>query len=460
MTFFDKILGITTSLWDFIEHDPILLLAVLIWIIVFSKVIAHGIKVVDVLMYIILWFFATKLNIIHNSNEIINFLAEIWVIFLMFYAGWHEDSKTFFRKVIDNKWVAIIWAIWPFIWAYLWVNLLWFSFNESVVAWFIFTATAVPYTIAILQSLKLSKTPAAKSIIAAAMADDFISIITMSAVFSTFVLYQSGQNLDMFWVITATWFKLLLLFLCFFAFYILARFVFPTKQNVCSTRLTKYVNLCNRFAFISKVFALEWFTKKFYKVEILVPTVLFILFILSTFSHIMWLHAAIWAYLTWLILHVDMFHSPWKTYDRDKIDHDQVELNYESLTWVIYSLANHFLGPIFFIYLGSQLIIDFANFNQIFIYSFVLFLIIAAFQFITASMAARYTAWLSFKDSVLVGFGMWPRDVLAFVILGIAISAWLIQEWTIFTTIIVVTILFLDIATPLAIKWWSKEYEK
>jgi hypothetical protein len=26
-------------------------------------------------------------------------------------------------------------------------------------------------------------------------------------------------------------------------------------------------------------------------------------------------------------------------------------------------------------------------------------------------------------------------------------------------TVIIVTVLFLDIATPLAIKWWSKEYK-
>lgn len=441
--------------------DPILILSTLIWIIVISKIIAHGIKVVDVLMYIILWFFAAKFHIIDNQSEIIYFLAELGVIFLMFYAWWHEDSKTFFKKVKENIWVAIFWAMWPFVWAYVWVKVLWFSFNESIVAWFIFTATAVPYTLYLLNSLNLMKTPAAKTIIAAAMTDGFTSIITMSAVFSTFVLYNTGLDLEISSILLQTWFKLSLLFICFFVFFILAVVIFPQdapEKDIKHKRLYKLWLFTN---YITNIFWLKWFTKKFYKVEILVPTVLFLLFILASFSHIMWLHAAIWAYLTWLILHVDMFHSPSdKSLDKTKVIHDRVESTYESLTWVIYSLANHFLGPIFFIYLWSQLVIDFDNFEQIFIYAFVLFLFVASFQFITASLAAKYTAKLSFKDSVLVGFGMWPRDVLAFVILGIAISSWIIAEQTIFSTVIVVTILFLDIATPLVIKWWWKKYEE
>ncbi|MDD3646557.1 MAG: cation:proton antiporter [Candidatus Gracilibacteria bacterium] len=153
--------------------EPILLLSTLIGLIVISKVIAHGIKVVDVLMYIVLGFTAAKLGIINNHNEIIHFLAELGVIFLMFYAGWHEDSKTFFKKVRENIWVSIIGAIGPFVGAYLGVKVLGFSFNESIVAGFVFTATAVPYTLYLLQSLNLMKTPAAKTIVAAAMTDGF-----------------------------------------------------------------------------------------------------------------------------------------------------------------------------------------------------------------------------------------------------------------------------------------------
>ncbi|MDD3646558.1 MAG: cation:proton antiporter [Candidatus Gracilibacteria bacterium] len=283
----------------------------------------------------------------------------------------------------------------------------------------------------------------------------------MSAVFSTFVLYQSGGDLPLSTIIAQTGFKLLLLFLCFFVFFVLAVVIFPQKpiQNDLERKCLHKLGLIS--CHITQVFGLKWFTQKFYKVEILVPTVLFLLFILASFSHIMGLHAAIGAYLTGLILHVDMFHSPIdKSLDKTGMVHDKVESTYESLTGVIYSLANHFLGPIFFIYLGSQLVIDFGNFKQIFIFAFVLFLFVASFQFFTASLAAKYTAKLSFKDSVLVGFGMWPRDVLAFVILGIAISSGIIEEKTIFSTIVVVTILFLDIATPLVIKWWSREYEK
>lgn len=422
--------------------DPISLFAILIWIIVISKIIAHWIRVVDVLMYIILWFLAAKFEIIDWKWEILHFLSEIWVLFLMFYAGWHEDSKTFIQKVIKNKWIAIIWAMWPFVWAYFWTQYLWFTFNESVVAGFVFTATAVPYTIAVLQSLKLHKTPAAKSIVAAAMADDFLSIIAMSAVFSTFVLIQSWENIDITTVALWVWFKLLLLLLCFLIFIFLATIIFPqTKRGYKSKRWIR-----KGLSYFAEMFWLNRFTKKYHKVEIMVPTVIFIMLFLSMFSHVMWLHAAIWAYLTWLILNEDMFHHEWE---------------WESwLSGVIYSLANHFLWPIFFIALWAQLIIDFNNFWEIFKYWFILFIFIAFMQFVSAYFASRYTANLSHKDSVLVWMWMWPRDVLAFVILWIAITYWLIDEESIFWTVIVVTILLLDIVTPIAMKWWSKEYKK
>lgn len=427
--------------------DPLNLFAILIWIIVISKIIAHWIRVVDVLMYIVLGFLASKFWIIEWNSEIIHFLSEIWVLFLMFYAGWHEDSKTFLRKVIDNKWIAIIWAIWPFIWAYLWIKILWFSFNESVVAWFVFTATAVPYTIAVLQSLKLDKTEAAKSIVAAAMADDFISIISMSAVFSTFVLIQSGQNVIISDIVIWVILKLSLLLLCFTVFIFLAKVIFPEKKLIFQN--SKWIKkLISSFV---EVLWLKWFTKKFHHVEILVPTVIFIMLFLATFSHIMWLHAAIWAYLTGLILDPEMFHD-------EKKESGACNTDYSGLTWVIYSLANHFLGPIFFISLWAQLVIDFGNFTEIFKYSFILFLFVAVSQFVSAYYASRYTVNLSHKDSVLVWFWMWPRDILAFVILGIAITYSLIEKDSIFGTVIVLTIILLDISAPLFMKWWSKKY--
>ena len=421
--------------------DPLSLFAILIWIIVISKIIAHWIRVVDVLMYIVFGFIFAKFNIIDAKNEVLYFLSEIWVLFLMFYAGWHEDSKTFISKVIKNKWIAIIWAIWPFLWAYFWTKILGFTFNESVVAWFVFTATAVPYTIAVLQSLKLDKTPAAKSIVAAAMAYDFISIISMSAVFSTFILIQSWKNINTSEIILWVWLKLLLLILCFAVFIFLATIIFPeNKQEEKQAKWYKKL-----FHWIINVFWLKWFTKKFHKVEIVVPTIFFLMIFLSYFAHFMWLHAAIWAYLTGLILNKDMFH------------HDD---EWRSITNVIYSLANHFLWPIFFISLGASLVIDFNNFKEIFFNWLLLFIFVWVMQFISAYLASKYTANLSNKDSVLVWLWMWPRDVLAFVILWIAINSGIITENSIFGSVIVITIILLDITSPILISYWASKYSK
>lgn len=424
-----------------ILDSSIVLFSVLIWIIVLSKIIAHWIKVVDVLMYIILWFFISWFLDPH-SKEIIKFLSEIWVLFLMFYAWWHEDSRTFISKIIENKWIAIIWAIWPFIWAYLSMYLLGFSFNEWIVAWFIFSATAVPFTVAILHSLKLDKTLAAKSILAAAMTDDFISIITMSAVFSTFISFQSWKDINVLKVFLSTWKWILYLILCLLIFIILSKYIFPYHSN--NYKNHKWIKKV--FLFIRQIFWLKWFTMKFHKVEILVPTIIFLMLFLSLFAELMWVHPAIGAYLTWLILNNDMFHQD-ENNNKNNID----------LNWLMYSLANHFIWPIFFIYLWTKLLIDLNSINSILFISLILFLFVTIFQFLSASIAARYTANLDLKNSILVWLWMLPRDVLAFVTLWIAVENWLINNSS-FSTIIILAIIFLNIFTPIAIDFYTKNY--
>lgn len=440
--------------------DSISLISILLLIIVVSKVLAHTIKIVDVLLYIILWFIATQWWLLDSSNEIFKFLWDIWVILLMFYAWWHEDSKTFFKSVLKNKWVAIFWAMWPFLWAYLVMSFFDFSFNEAVVAGFIFMATAVPYTIAVLTSLKLNTWKAFKSIIASAMADDFLSIVMMSAVFSVFIWMSAWESVNFSDIMINTEITLFYLALCFFSFFILAFIVFPQNHPEKDLK-TKETNIFSWIIFFTRwLVSLKWFTKTFYKVEILTPLTLFLVFSLAVFSHYMWLHMAIWAYLVWLILHVDMFHSPVKSKTKEwKNAHDIIEVNYKSLSNTLYSLANNFLWPIFFIYLWSQLIVASDTIMQVLWYSFVAFIVIASFQFISASLAARYTAGLDRRDSILVWFAMWPRDALAFVILSIATTKWIISWDTIFPSVVVVTIILLDIATPIALKIWSKQYK-
>ncbi|HHH12572.1 MAG TPA: hypothetical protein ENJ77_01700, partial [Candidatus Moranbacteria bacterium] len=122
--------------------------------------------------------------------------------------------------------------------------------------------------------------------------------------------------------------------------------------------------------------------------------------------------------------------------------------------------VQEWIGPFFFIYLGSQLVVDWAAAWVITFSALLAAAIIALFQFVTAAAAGRRTAGLDRADAVLLGFGMWPRDVLAFVVLGIAATGGLVATDDRFVTVVVITVLLLNIAASLALRFYKPYYHK
>ncbi len=438
------------------------LLTKLVAIIFISKLVAKLTKTVDILWYIILGLIGTQYIFTIDSQLLENW-STLGVIFIMFYAGWRESLPHFVREIWKNKWVAIIAALGPFFGAWAAYSLLDFTEIESIISGFIFTASAVPYTIAVLTNLGLEKTPAAKSALATAMADNFISIFLAVGILPAFALFNSRSQihgLNEILLTVAT--EIGLVGGAFLLFAFLGLIVLPDAHKHTEINIPNIMQRDGILARLSHfIYKLRLapgfysFSSLFFGVRIGVPMTLLLLFGLSWLAHIMGLHPAIGAYLTGLILHVEMYH-------KGKVDHmtgQQVAVNHENLS-VFFYFAQEWIGPMFFIYLGSQMIADWSKAWYVIFTAIIAGIIISIFQFITAYYGGRKTAKLSKHDSILLGLGMLPRDVLAFIVLGIAVDTGLVNQSDPFVITVVLTVLAMNILSSLGILWYKPRYLK
>lgn len=95
-----------------------------------------------------------------------------------------------------------------------------------------------------------------------------------------------------------------------------------------------------------------------------------------------------------------------------------------------------------------------------FVYAGIAAVIVGSFQFWSAYLGGRKTSKLAQHDAYLLGFGMLPCDVIAFVVLGIATTTGLIDPESIFVITVIITILILNIMTSLLIYWYRPSYLK
>lgn len=436
------------------------LLTKLMAIVFFAKIIAKMTQTVDILWYIILGLIGTQ-YVFHIDLNILENWSTLGVVFIMFYAGWRESLPRFLREIWRNKWIALIAAIGPFVGAWVAYSLLNFTEVESIVAGFIFTATAVPYTVAVLTNLELEETPAAKSALATAMADNFISIFLAVGMLPAFALFHAGNQIhgihEIMFTVAG---EIGLVAGAFLIFGVLGLIILPDANKETEIGIP---NAFQKDGILSRISHLIYKMRKapgfytisstFFNVRIGVPMTLLLLFGLSWLAHSMGLHPAIGAYLTGLILHVSMY-SKGKV---DKIEGHEVDVDHEHLS-VFFYFAQEWIGPMFFIYLGSQMIADWSKAWVVIIVALVAGIIISIFQFITAYYSGRKTAKLSEHDSILLGFGMLPRDVLAFVVLGIAVDTGLVHQGDKFIITIVLTVLVMNIISSFGILWYKPKY--
>ena len=364
---------------EFIE-----LLTILIAVIFISKIMARVTKTVDTLWYIIFGLITTQ-YIIPVDHYLLENWAMLGVIFVMFYTGWKEDLFSFIGDLWRNKWIAISGAIGPFIGAFLAYSVLKFSIQESIVAGFIFTSTAIPYTISLLRTMGLDTTLAALAVTSSSVTDNLLSVLLAIGILPAYALLVQKTGDTSF---SNLWFDLAkqigLIVSAFGIFGILGFFILPDARMKLGVSIPNFLQQDGIIARITysiiKLRNLPGFSdisRTLANVRIALPLTLLLLFGLALFAHHLGLHPAITAYLTGLILNKEMFEIGKLSIDTFR---DELPITHENLE-VFISFLQEWISPIFFIHLGSLLIIDWGESWHIVLYGLVVGIFVALFQF-------------------------------------------------------------------------------
>ncbi len=125
----------------------------------------------------------------------------------------------------------------------------------------------------------------------------------------------------------------------------------------------------------------------------------------------------------------------------------------------IASVAYTWIGPVFFVQLGTQLVFDWDIIAAVIPQTITLLIGLFIAQVGSASLAARYTSGMDWPSSVLIGFGMLGRAELAFVVMDIAYTQNGIIHTEAFYTLML-TAFWLNVSVPLTIRLWKSRYDR
>jgi len=117
-----------------------------------------------------------------RQNEIIDILAQIGVIILLFEVGVASDFETFMKAGLQAFIVASVGVICPFVGGYFLASYLGLSPIQAVFLGATLTATSVGITVRVFNDLGHSKRKEANIVIGAAVIDDVMGLIILAVV--------------------------------------------------------------------------------------------------------------------------------------------------------------------------------------------------------------------------------------------------------------------------------------
>jgi Kef-type K+ transport system membrane component KefB len=170
--------------------------------------------------------------------------------------------------------------------------------------------------------------------------------------------------------------------------------------------------------------------------------VLLLALLSALIGHQLGFHPAVGAYMAGLIMREEYFRRGRKPG------------SFRDTTRIIDNVAFTWIGPVFFVELGTKLVFDWDIFVAVIPQTIVLTVGIIVSQVVSASLAARYTGGMKPAASMMIGFGMLGRAELAFVVMDIAYVQHKILSVEAFYTLMF-TCFWLNIAVPLLIHWWK-----
>ena len=365
-----------------------------------------------------------------QSTPFITGISEVGIILIMFALGFEANPGHFVQSIKRSWGIALFGAIAPFIAAWSCAQYFWGDDKIAMLCGLTMTATAVSLTMVSLKSEGLHLSGAANGIMTSAIIDDIASL----ALVAVLIPIATGTG-----DLSVTGIGTILLRALFFFVLIVIIAVWIMPHNAERGMLARYPVL-RRFGMIN-LLAIDNGSKA-------TLGILLVAISISLLANYLGLHPAIGAYMAGLIIKEEYFHFGNKE-NKDAL--------YQDTRKIIDDVAFSWIGPIFFVNLGTELVFDSGIFTSILGDSLILLGSVFFAQVISAAVAARYTGSFNWQDSVMIGFGMLGRAELAFVVMNIAYIQHGIFTEEVFYTLMI-TIFWLNVAVPVTIRFWRPYY--
>ncbi|MCH6549051.1 MAG: cation:proton antiporter [Proteobacteria bacterium] len=410
----------------------------LIWAGVFAAAVAaKKTRLTPVLFYLFIGFLLVNVGVLpKQSGPFIRDFAELGIIFIMFALGFDESTDNFISSLKKSWGIALFGALGPFAVAYVITDTIWNDPNISLMCALAMTATAVSLTMVSLRGEGLQHSVVATRIMTSAVIDNIGALVALAIMvplavgqesFSMASLVITGGKAALFFVLVT----------------IIGAWIFPHKPS----GWFRHVPIIGRFG----VKHMLTFDHGRYATLVILLVALVVGLLASYFGF----HPAIGAYMAGLIVKEEYFHIDDKK--ETGVYVGRVESAYEETKIIIDNAAFLWIGPVFFVDLGAKLLFDWELMLQILPYVTVLTIGLFLVQVSTAGLAAKYTGGMTWHQSLMIGFGMLGRAELAFVVMDIAYVQHEILHADAFFTLMI-TAFFLNVAVPLAIRWWRPYY--
>ena len=423
-----------------------ILSAIILAIVVLSKLIAKKTSSVDVIWLIVFGAIFANIGLLPTENETMEVIGEWGIVFIMFALGFDEDLSHFKEGLLRSWGIAVFGAIFPFLGAYYVATLFGYSTNEAMLWGLTMTATAVSLTMVTLKNENLHKTKAATGIMTSAVIDDVLSLIGVAIVIPI-VLTTSTDGSSSGINITDIMIILLKVAIFFSIVIFLGLFAFPgttpkelPKNPTAWQYAEYYASKLMQYTGIKKLILA-------YRGEFSPLIMISIALTLGAIAYLFGFHPAIGAYLAGLFLKKEYFIF-------DVSEERRRDQHFEKSKSVIDHIAFTVFGPIFFVNLGTKIEFNAHMFMEALPMFVTLFVVVFIFQVVSAAVSAKYTGGYSTKESIMIGFGMLGRAELAFVVINLAFTEHHLISEVQFNTLIM-TIFLLNLSVPFAIKWFK-----
>lgn len=387
----------------------------LIWASVYISIaLAERTRLTPILYFLAMGSLLVNIGILpEEPDHFIESFAHFGIIVIMFALGFEESTSNFI-KAIKRAWgIALFGALGPFTAAFLISWLFWQDFGVSIMCGLAMAATTVSLSMVSLKSEGLHKTPLAAGIMTSAVVDNISSLILIAVMVP---LATGGAMITMEGIM-----MIALKVIVFFGIIsVLGLWILPHKSHGFKRIL------------------------QFQQGEHTTLSVLLLALLSALLAHAFDFHVAVGAYMAGLIVREEYFHF-----------HEHPKVNYyENTKKVVDNIAYSWIGPVFFVLLGTKVVFHWDIFIAVIPYTAAMFTGLFVAQVISAGLAAHYIGKFTKEESLMIGFGMLGRAELAFVVMGIAYIEYAILPIEVFYTLMF-TVFWLNVAVPVTIKLWK-----